>query len=142
MVNLRVSSGLQRREPHPDNEHGAAEAAEALLDTRGPEEQAADGKHGEADHEGDAEAVAAQDPAGDGQGAQEVGAKVGGGQAGGHGGGDVEEVLEVGVEGVEEAVGEAPEEEQDGHWEMWVSPPDLYWEEPVALLVVVDIVAM
>jgi len=42
-----------------------------------------------------------------------VGAEVGGLQAGGSRASDSEGVLEVFVEGVEEAVGEAPEEEED-----------------------------
>lgn len=42
-----------------------------------------------------------------------VGAEVGGLQTGGSRASDSEGVLEVFVEGVEEAVGEAPEEEED-----------------------------
>ncbi|KFY90217.1 hypothetical protein V500_05234 [Pseudogymnoascus sp. VKM F-4518 (FW-2643)] len=109
----RICSRLQRRKPGADDEHTAAEAAERAFHAGGPEEQAADGEDGEAAHEGDAEAVAAENPAGGGEVAEEVGAKLGSGEAGGFGGGDVELLLEMAVEDVEEAVGVAPEEEED-----------------------------
>lgn len=112
---VRVGSSLQCRESHSHDKHGSAEASEALLDTRGPEQQAANGEHGQACHEGNAETVASQDPARDGQGAQKIGTKVRGGQARGHGGGNIEKVLKVGVEGIEETIGEAPKEEQNCH---------------------------
>lgn len=109
----RIGRRLQRRQAGANDEHAPAEAAEGALHARGPEEEAPDGEDEEATHEGDAEAVAAQDPAREGEGAEEVGAEVGGGEAGGFGGGDVELLLEVAVEDVEEAVGEAPEKEED-----------------------------
>jgi hypothetical protein len=49
----------------------------------------------------------AQDPVGVAEGGERVGAEVGGLEARGAGAGDVEGVLEVFVQGVEEAVGEA-----------------------------------
>ncbi|KFY31454.1 hypothetical protein V493_01094 [Pseudogymnoascus sp. VKM F-4281 (FW-2241)] len=112
----RIRRRLERRQPCANDEHTPAEAAEGAFHARGPEEETSDSEDEEAAHEGDAEAVAAQDPAGEGERAEEVGAEVGGGEAGGFGGGDGELLLEMAVEDVEEAVGEAPEEEEDCDW--------------------------
>lgn len=64
-------------------------------------------------NEDDFVAVVAEQPVGVAQRCEWVGAEVGGLQAGGSRASDSEGVLEVFVEGVEEAVGEAPEEEED-----------------------------
>ena len=73
----------------------------------GPGDQGADAVEAETPDEDGLEAVVAEDPVGVAEGGERVGAEVGGLEAGGAGAGDVEGILEMLVEGVEEAVGEA-----------------------------------
>ena len=109
-----VCGGFESGEAGADDEEGAAEAGEGAVHGRGPEHEGADAVDGEARHEGVAVAPFADDVAGVGWGTDQVGAEVGALEAAGFGGGDIEGVLEFGVEDVEEAVGETPEEEEDG----------------------------
>ena len=104
---VRISCRLQRAEAASDDERGTAEAAKAPLERGGPHEECANAVEDEAEDEGGAVAEAAEDKVGIAERGEGVGAKVGCLEAGGAGAGDVEGVLEVFVEGVEEAVGEA-----------------------------------
>ncbi|KAH9844601.1 hypothetical protein Tdes44962_MAKER07240 [Teratosphaeria destructans] len=83
----------------------------------GPGNQGADAVQGEAPDEDGFEAVVAEDPVGVAERGEGVGAEVGGLQAGGAGAVDVQGGLEMAVQGVEQAVGEALERCQ---WRAWM----------------------
>ena len=110
----RIGRGFEGGETGADDEEGAAEAAEGSIDGRRPEHQGSDTVDTEAGDEGPSVAESADNPAGVGEGTDEIGAEVSTLQTTSLGRGDVEGVLELGVEDVEEAVGKAPEEEEDG----------------------------
>lgn len=73
----RVGGGLEGGEARADDKHASAKSTKRLFNTGRPEQEAADGEHGEPRHKGDSEAVPPQDPSRDGGGADEVGAEVG-----------------------------------------------------------------
>ena len=110
-----VRGRFERREARADDEQGPAEAAEGALQRRRPEHEGSDPVDAQACDEGPSVAEFADEESRVRGRADEVGAEVGALEAAGAGGGDVEGCLEFGVEDVQEAVGEAPEEEQDGH---------------------------
>ena len=111
----RVRARFQGRQPGPDDEQRAAEAAEGAVDGRRPEHEGADAVDAQPRDEGPAVAELAHHPSRIRGRADEVGAEVGALQPPGFGRGDVERVLEFGVQHVQEPVGEAPEEEEHGH---------------------------
>jgi hypothetical protein len=78
----------------------------------GPEQQAPDAQNDQTAHEGNAESIAAQDPARDGEGAEEISAKVGSRETGALGISNFEKIDKVVVQDVQETVGEAPEKEE------------------------------
>ena len=74
---IRIRRGLQAPEAAPDDERRAAEAAEALLERRGPHHEGADAVEDEAHDEGRAVAVVPEHPVAVAERGEGVGAEVG-----------------------------------------------------------------
>lgn len=104
---IRVCRRLERAQAVARDEDGDAEAAKGAVHERGPGNQRADAVQAEAPDEARLVAVVPQDPVGVAERGQRVRAKVGGLEARAARAGDVQDFLEVLVEGVDEAVGEA-----------------------------------
>ncbi|RSH89801.1 hypothetical protein EHS25_001787 [Saitozyma podzolica] len=114
----RTGGDLGVREAEGDGEIGDDKAGVRAQNRRGPERHGAGGVDGEAGHEGRLELrgpLVPEDPAADESGSKEVGGPVGVVQGDGVGGRPSPQVLDLHIEGSDQAVGEAPEEEQDGY---------------------------
>ena len=110
----RVGRGLEGGQSGADDEKRAAEAGEGAVDGRGPEHEGTDAVDAETSDEGPSVAELADDPARVGGGADQVGTEVSTLETTSFGRGNVEGRLKLGVQDVEETVGEAPEKEEDG----------------------------
>lgn len=108
-----VRTSLERRQTGTDNEERATETAEGSVDGRRPEHQGTDTVDAQAGNEGPPVTELSHDPTGVGERADEVGTEVGTLQTTGFRGSNVEGGLELGVQNIEETVGETPEEEED-----------------------------
>lgn len=104
--NVRVRSSLKATQTITNDEDSRAEAAERPVQNAWPGDQGADSVKDQTPDERRFVSPVSQDPIGVAERGKRVGAEVSGLEAGGASAGDVEDVLEVFVQGVEEAVGE------------------------------------
>lgn len=109
-----VGGGLEGGETASDDEEGATEATEGLIDGGRPEHESTDGVDEETKDEGPSVAELSYEPTGVCKRSDEVGPEVGTLETTSLGGCDVESSLELGVQDIEETVGETPHEEEDG----------------------------
>lgn len=111
---VRVGSSLEGGQTRANDEHGAAEATEAALDSRGPEHQSADAVDQKTEDEGVAVSKLAHEPTRVCERTDEVGPEVSSLQTGGLALADVKSDLEAGVQDVEKTICKTPEEEEHG----------------------------
>lgn len=104
---VRIRSSLKATQSITDDEDSRAEAAERSVQNAWPGDQGADSIKKQTPDERRFVSPVSQDPIGVTERGERVGAEVSCLEAGRTSAGDVEDVLEVFVQGVEEAVGEA-----------------------------------
>ena len=108
-----VGGCLKSRQTRANNEHGAAEATEASLDSGRPEHEGTNAVDAETKHEGVAVTELAEEPTRVGERTNEVGTEIGSLKTRRLSLGDVQCNLEARVEDIEKTVGETPEEEEE-----------------------------
>lgn len=111
---IRIGRGLQRTEARADDKGGTTEAAKGAIYTGRPHHQGANAIETQAEDEDGLVTPVPEYPVGIAQAGQGVSTKIGGLETRRPGPSNAQSVLEVLIEGIEETIGKAPEEEENG----------------------------